>query len=529
MRRGRTVAAMSKIINGRLTGALAVSTAVLVGIAGSVTPASAAVSATPGSAGLGDRLYPLLGNGGYDVTNYNLRLNHPAKNPAQTVNGSVTISAVATQNLSRFNLDFAGNSVGSVYVNGKAATFSRSGEELVITPSAYLPKNKGFWVTVNNFTATPVSATGDAPEGFIATKDGTVLAGQPDTSHNLFPSNDHPRDKATYTISVTVPSGWKGVASGRHLKTTTAGGRTTSVYREAKPMASELAQIVAGDFVVYNRKAVGGVQVRDVVPRRLSSKLLAKAKVERAQLTYMTNKVGKYPFENYGSLVIDADLGFALETQTLSLYDTGLFGAPAYVLNPIMVHELAHQWFGNSVAPKSWSDVWQNEGHATWYELLYAADTKTFKKYTGFANPDAYFKSVYQASDMLRAQYGPVARPKGSASVWDVFNPNVYAGGALVLYALKQKIGAKKFAKLEREWVRKYRGKSASTQDFIALASKVSGQNLKPFLTRWLYGKKTPAMPGHSSWKVASASAASTAAAADTFIVPLRQHMADHH
>ncbi|MDR6323761.1 M1 family metallopeptidase [Actinoplanes couchii] len=514
-------------INNRLTGALAVTTAALVGIAGTAVPASAAAAAKPGSAGLGDRLYPLLGNGGYDVTNYNLRLKHPAKTPTQKVTGSVTISAVATQSLSRFNLDFAGNGVGSVYVNGKAARFTRSGGELVVTPASYLPKGKGFWVTVNDFTATPVSAAKGEPEGFIATRDGTVLAGQPNTAHNLFPSNDHPRDKATYTIAVTVPSGWKGVASGKLLKTTTAGGYVTSTYREAKPMASELAQIVAGDFVVQNRKAVGGVPIRDVFPRRLASKLTGKAAIERSQMSWLTKKVGAYPFENYGSLVIEADLGFALETQTLSLYDTNVFSLPGYVLNPIMAHELAHQWYGNSVAPAAWSDVWLNEGHATWYEMLYASDTKTFKKYTGLANREAYFKAVYQLGDRFRAQYGPVAKPKNAKTVWNVFNPNVYDGGALALYALQQKIGAKKFAKLEREWAKKYKGKSASTAQFIALASKVSGKNLKPFLTNWLYGKKTPAMPG-KNWKVLKASATATSAA-DALVFPNRAHLLSGH
>ncbi|HWS33967.1 MAG TPA: M1 family metallopeptidase [Actinoplanes sp.] len=516
-------------INNRLTGALAVTTAALVGIAGTAVPANAAAAAKPGSAGLGDRLYPRLGNGGYDVTNYNLRLLHPAKNPNQQVSGSVTISAVATQSLSRFNLDFAGNSVGAVWVNGKPAKFARSGEELVITPASYLPKGKAFRVAVNNFTATPVSATSGEPEGFIATRDGTVLAGQPDTAHNLFPSNDHPRDKARYTISVTVPAGWKAVASGKHVKTSTAGGYTTSTYREAKPMASELAQIVAGDFVVQNRAAVGGVPIRDVFPRRLASKLSGKAAVERKQMAWLTKKAGPYPFENYGSLVIEADLGFALETQTLSLYDTNVFGLPSYVLNPIMAHELAHQWYGNSVAPAVWSDVWLNEGHATWYELLYASDTKTFKKYTGFANREAYFKAVYRLGDRFRTQYGPVAKPKNAKSVWNVFNPNVYDGGALVLYALQQKIGAKKFAKLEKEWAKKYRGKSASSAQFIALASKVAGQNLKPFLTKWLYGKKTPAMPGHSSWKALSASSATAATAADALVFPNRAHLLSGH
>ncbi|BFU47594.1 M1 family metallopeptidase [Krasilnikovia sp. MM14-A1004] len=496
---------MKMITHGRIPSVLAAGVTLLVGVAGTVTPAYAGASATPGSAGLGDRLYPKLGNGGYDVTNYDLSLKYAAKDPKQTVTGSVSIWANATQNLSRFDLDFGGGQVGAVSVNGAPATFTRSGEELVITPARSLPKGKAFRVIVNGFTATPVTPSADAPDGFVATPDGSVLAGQPASSHKLFPSNDHPRDKATYTIRMTAPVGWTSVANGRHVTDRTQNGYTTSVYRESKPMASELVQVAVGDFVVKNRKAVNNVPIRDVVPRRLASKLLPKADVERKQLAWMTKKVGAYPFENYGSLVIDANLGFALETQTLSLYDTGLFGAPKYVLDPVMTHELAHQWFGDSVAPKSWSDVWQSEGHATWYELLYAADTKVFKKYTGFANRDAYFKSVYQRANQTRAKYGPVARPKSSKSVWDVFNPNVYDGGALVLYALKQKVGTAKFEKIERAWVKTYRGKSASTQDFIALASKTSGRNLKPFLNSWLYGTKVPAMPGHKDWKASAA------------------------
>lgn len=493
---------MKKIINRGLPSFVAAGISVLIGVTGTATPAFAGAGGTPGSAGLGDRLYPTLGNGGYDVQNYDLGLRYAAKDPKQTIDGDVTVTAVATQNLSRFDLDFGGGKVGSVSVNGTPATFTRSGDELVITPAVFLAKGSRFRVTVNGFTATPTEASADAPDGFVTTPDGSVMAGQPAKSHLLFPSNDHPRDKATYTITMTAPVGWTGVANGRKVSSRTANGYVSSVYRESKPMASELLQVVVGDFVVHNRKPVNGVPIRDVVPRRLAKKLLPKASAERAQLAWMTKKVGAYPFENYGSLVIDADLGFALETQTLSLYDTGLFGTPAYVLNPVMTHELAHQWFGDSVAPRSWSDVWQSEGHATWYELLYATDTKVFKKYTGYKNRDAYFKNVYQRSNQLRSKYGPVARPKKSTSVWDVFNPNVYEGGALALYALQRKVGSAKFQKIERAWVKQYRGKSASTQDFIALASKTSGRNLKPFLNSWLYGTKTPAMPGHKDWKV---------------------------
>jgi len=101
----------------------------------------------------------------------------------------------------------------------------------------------------------------------------------------------------------------------------------------------------------------------------------------------------------------------------------------------------------------------------------------------------------------VRDKYGPVARPR-SGSLDDLFNPNVYDGGALALYALRQKVGATTFAAIERHWVRQYRGRSASTDDFIALASRVSRRDLRPFLVAWLYGKTTPPMPGHPDWTV---------------------------
>ncbi|KUL26697.1 M1 family metallopeptidase [Actinoplanes awajinensis] len=492
---------MSDLIEKRLSTLLAAGVTALLAVAGTAVPAYAGGGpATPGSAGLGDRLYPLLGNGGYDVQDYDLRIRYPEKDPKQTVTGDVTITAVATQNLSRFDLDFGGDAVGTVAVNGRPATFSRSGDELVVTPARDLHKGKRFWVTVSGFTATPIPANADSPAGFVTTPDGTIMAGQPDQSHQLFPSNDHPSDMASYTISMTRPAGWTAVANGRHVRDKTRGATVTSTYREAKPMASELIQLAVGAFTVQTRPAVGGVPIRDVVPTRLAAELLPKIEVERSQLSWMTGKVGRYPFEEYGSLIIDADLGFALETQTLSLYDTGLFGLPSYILDPIMTHELAHMWFGDSVAPVTWSDVWQSEGHATWYELLYADETGQLEDYTGYTSREAYFKDVYTRGDQYRTKYGPVAHPLKADSIWDVFNPNVYDGGALVLYALQQKIGVKKFEALERAWVATNRGKSVGARDFIALASKVSHQDLRGFLNDWLFGTKTPPMPGHPDW-----------------------------
>jgi aminopeptidase N len=159
-----------------------------------------------------------------------------------------------------------------------------------------------------------------------------------------------------------------------------------------------------------------------------------------------------------------------------------------------MVHELAHMWFGDSVAPQQWSDVWQNEGHAAWYEFSsrFGLDSAQFT---------SFMRAVYGAGDLFRAILGPVAQPP-SGDLLALFNNNVYLGGALTLYALRQQVGDPTFRAIERAWVRTFRGRSASTEDFIALASRVSGQDLTVFLRDWLFGTKTPAMPGHPDWTV---------------------------
>ena len=505
-----------------------------------VVPADAAAAKpTPGAPGLGDRLYPTLGNGGYDVVRYDLALTYRKKDPKQAVAGSVRLTATATQDLSSFDLDFAGKAVGQVTVGGVKAAVARRGDELVVTPRTTIKAGSTFTVFVKSFSAVPVpAATESALANYAYTRDGTVLAGQPNGSHRLFPSNDHPRDKATYRIVLKAPRGWVGVANGVLSSKKASRGYDVWTYTEKNPMASELVQVVVGDFVVRSRPPVNGVPLRDVVPRRLASTLLPKAADEGNQLAWLESKVGPYPFENYGSLVIDARLGFALETQTLSLYDTSLFGpkVPTKRLNPVMAHELAHQWFGDSVAPRSWSDVWLNEGHATWYEELYAEKTGVFKDYTGVADPETLWKSVYALGDRWRDRWGPVARPTSGKILWDLFNPNVYYGGSLALYALRQEIGTDAFEQLEREWVTVNKGTSASTDDFIALASKVAGKDLRSFLVAWLYGKRTPPMPGHPDWKVrpVPASAETSAAARarlgqDAFTTRIVQHLRQLH
>jgi aminopeptidase N len=276
-----------------------------------------------------------------------------------------------------------------------------------------------------------------------------------------------------------------------------------------QPMATELVQLAVGNYDVTADGFHSGVFLRDVTARPISAEVLPSLQaVTPGQIDYMQGLVGKMPFDLYGSLVVQADLGFALETQTLELISIDWFrDFTQDTWDPTLLHEMSHMWFGDSVSPYAWDDLWLNEGHASWYEFLYAegrgqleGDTEFYPDPTGYPTMDALMKAVYAHGDEWRAESGPVAKP---ASEDELFAFQRYHGGALVLYALRQKIGATAFQKIERAYVDRFRDRSVSTDDYIALAAQVSGRgDVIPFLRDWLYGTKTPKMPGHPDWKV---------------------------
>jgi aminopeptidase N len=464
----------------------------------------------PGAVGIGDPLFPTLGNGGYDAQHYSMALRYPTADPGTTVHGRITMLARATQALSRFNLDFAGDSVQSVSVDGRRADFTWDDEELSITPRHALRDGEKFAATVR-YTAHAFTPTDIFPFGFFTVNGGSVTAGQPNVGHTFYPVNDHPADKASYDISFDVPEGTTAVGNGDLVFRRTSHGRTYSSYFMREPMASELIQLTVGAFDVTTQPATRGVKIRDVTSSSITAAAQGRLQRTPMHLNWLIDRVGKYPFNTYGVLGADQLFGYALETQTLSLH-------PAFVLfqsyplrfgDPLMVHELAHQWFGDSVAPVRWQDVWLNEGHADYYEKTYGAE---------FFNFDlvGYWRAEYQVANQYRADFGPVAKPTGT-DIFTLFSDNVYGGGSLVLYALRQVVGAQTFSEIERSWVKKYKDESVSTEQFIAHVNKVSHRNLTSFLRHWLYDDTVPPMPGHPDWTSdppTAAAAARTAAAA---------------
>ena len=225
--------------------AVAVIALTMAPLAGAFSAPSAAPHA--GAPGIGDPYFPHDGNGGYDVAHYDIDVAyHPA---TDVLDGRTTIRATATEALSRFNLDLVGLHVESVRVDNAAATWSRTEHELRVTPKKPLQPGHHFVVEVAYHGVPQVF---DEPalglSGFFTTDDGNLLAGQPHGAASWFPVNDHPLDKATYDIDVTVPKGLQAVANGRLVSKQSHGSTTTWNWRLDKPMASYLATMNTGHF-----------------------------------------------------------------------------------------------------------------------------------------------------------------------------------------------------------------------------------------------------------------------------------------
>ena len=453
----------------------------------------AATLPAPVPLGIGDSLFPHLGNPGYDVLSYDIGFTYHGNN--KPLDAVTTIDARTTEPLDRINLDFARGTVRTVDINGQRADFAAADEDLVVEAPGRLPAGVPLHITIWH-TSDP---SGDQKSGgWLRTSDGLAMANQADAAHRVFPSNDHPADKAYFTFRVTAPEELKVVANGLPAGKVRDGSSTTWTYRTAHPMATELAQVSIGRSTVLERTGPHGLPVRDVVPAADAKALERWLKKTPGQLEWMERQVGRYPFETYGLLIADTKTGFELETQTLTLFERSVFTSgiyPEWYVESLMVHELAHQWFGDSVSPRSWSDLWLNEGHASWYEARYAEEHAKRPL-------ERRMRDAYTRSDSWRAAGGPPARPAAPApgEKISIFRPSVYDGSALVLYALRKEIGEPAFDRLERRWVSTHRDSTATTKDFVRLASQIAGRDLTTFFHSWLYGAKTPPMPGHPDW-----------------------------
>ena len=451
-------------------------------------------AAVAGADGFGDPYFPLDGNGGYDVVSYDLELRFDPD--TDVLGGTATVVATAGQTLSAFNLDLFGFEISSVTVDGEEAATARDGCELTVTPAVPLAEDAEF-TTVVAYEGVPEPLDdGLGTAGFIQTEDGALAVGQPDVAASWFPGNDHPADAAAVAVSITVPEGLEGISNGELVDSSTEDGWTTWQWAADEPMAPYLVMLAVGEFDVREYEE-DGIHYWDAVDPALADEdaqgpatvgeIIDSSFDRQAEaIAFLAEWFGPYPFEVAGGVVDDVpDLGFALENQTRPVYSP-LFFTDEGSGEVVVVHELAHQWAGDSVRLAAWQHIWLNEGFATYAEWLWA-------EHEGTSTPQEQFDEIAGVPAGNRFWQVAIGDP-GPASD-QLFAEATYYRGAMTLHALRQEIGDDAFAELLLEWFASEAGQAVTTDDFIALAEEVSGDDLDDLFAEWL-GEGKPASLG---------------------------------
>jgi aminopeptidase N len=451
---------------------------------------SSAREPEPGGSGIGDSYFPLYGNSGYAVRNYRLAVRYDPD--TDRISARAIIVSHAQQALSSFNLDLAGLRVHRVAVDGTPATWTRRADhELVITPSRPVARNALFRTFVR-YSGIPrvVNSPTLGQFGFLTTPDGALAVGEPEIAAFWYPVNDHPRDKARYRVSLTVPRGLQAISNGLPTERRFRGEWVTTSWTTRDPMASYLVFAAIGRFDVHRWRTASGLPVIDAVDSGITGPLRRRIDASLARqgqmLRHLTRWFGPYPFEAVGGVVDDLEIGFALENQTRPVYSPGFWDIPQVPTlgDDVVVHELAHQWYGDSVAVDRWRDIWLNEGFATYAEWLWQGVEHGFTPAEVFRANYAEIPADDEFWDLRIGDPGPQA----------LFDFPVYLRGAMTLQALRAAIGSGEFFQVMRTWALTRRNGNGSTPDFIRLAERISGQELSPLFRAWLFTSGKPAL-----------------------------------
>lgn len=440
------------------------------------------------STGVGDPYFPTAGNGGYDVDTYEISLTVDPLSGA--LDGSTVVRARATQALESFSLDFSGLEVADIALDEKKARYERDDGELIIACPEPIGAGEAFSTEVSySGVPRPLEDTGALSVGWQHGGDSIYTLDEPQGAATWFPVNDHPSDKAAYVFRLTVPTPYVAAANGVLVQTEVGGVDRTFTWEMRQPCASYLATVAVGEFVLSESTAPNGVRIRDYFAVEVAEE--AKKAFARTGdvLAYFSQVFGPYPFDVYGVVVSDLATRAAMENQTLSLFGRDVLEtkmSDAALGAVYLSHELAHQWFGNSVTIREWDDIWLNEGFATYASWLWLEHDM---------GPEALDAMV---ENSLGAVLGQDHDPPGDPGADELFSVSTYQRGALALHALRSTVGDELFFTILREWASRYRHANAATADFVALAGEMAGDaggGVVELLEEWLYQDLVPGLP----------------------------------
>ncbi|MEV0295850.1 M1 family metallopeptidase [Nocardia sp. NPDC050710] len=427
-------------------------------------PGTAYADPFVGSPGLGDPYYPLDGNGGYDVGHYDVTIDYDP--PSRELIGRTRVDATATQALRVFNLDFNGPDVRMVSVNNLPAAFDRNGEhELTVTP--LLPLLPGLPFTVLVDYAGPAADT--EGEGWtLAPSGGAFVAGEPHSATTWYPLNDTPLDKATFALHATVPAEWEVVSNGLRTGDTVRGDKRTVSWESRQPVLGYLTTVAIDHFSYLEQRRANGTPLLSAFAPEAERNRETEQRLPEI-LDFAEALYGPYPFEAAGGIYVDAPIQFSLETQTRPIY------APWTDLQTV-VHEIAHQWWGDSVSVRQWSDICLNECFAS-----YTADYLWPERMEG-ADVDADYRETVAAYQDVPGFWDIPLENPGAGNEFT----SVYYRGPLFLHALRKQLGDDVFFGAVREFITAHTYGNASMPEFRMFMQSKSRTDLTGFFRAWL-------------------------------------------
>ncbi|WP_312878483.1 M1 family metallopeptidase [Amycolatopsis echigonensis] len=439
-------------------------------------------AAEPGADTSGDGYLPEHGNGGYRVRHYDLDLDY--RIGPNRLSATAVLTCEATQALSRLTLDFGEFRVSRVLVEGKPAKYVRRGLKLQVKPARSLPAGTEFQVEVRYAgNPRPVrSRWGDI--GWDELTDGALVASQPVGAPSWFPCNDHPADKASYRLAVATASPYLVAATGNLVSRYQSASTTKWVFERPEPTSTYLMSVQIGRYedlelsdgawvpeLTADRPT--GIVQRAAVPPRLRRAFARDFGRQGRMMEALEEWFGPYPFGEYVVVVTDDDLDDPIEAQGMAIFGANhVDGKRTY--ERLVVHELAHQWFGNSLTVADWQYIWLNEGFATYTEWLWS-------EVSGGEPAEVLARAWYER---MRAK--PADVTIGDPGVARMFDERVYKRGGLTLHALRGEMGDPAFFALVKAWAVENRHAAVTTEQFVSLAESYAGRSLGEFFAGWL-------------------------------------------
>lgn len=431
-----------------------------------------------------DPYTPRSGTSEVRVNHYDLALDYDIL--PNTLRARAVLDARVLEDCSALSLDLEGLTVDRVLVNGQLSSFKHSKHKVVVDAREGFFVDEALTVEIH-YAGTPSPASGAWGDiGWEELSDGVLVAGQPVGAATWFPCNDHPSQKATFRVSVLVDSDYTAISNGALVAVDRQGDRTAWTWESREPVATYLATVQMGQYrrgpVEPDRYPPSRVPLTLACGEHLWARAQHVLAKQHTMMSVFEQRFGAYPFDDYGVVVTDDELEIPLESQPLSIFGPNHL-TESWESERLIAHEMAHQWFGNSVTPASWSDIWLNEGFAHYAEWVWSEAS---------GRRSAHDQAVDAHAELAASKQKLVIGDPGPKKMFD---DRVYVRGALTLHALRMSMGDQTFFTILQRWTAQNRCGNVTTAEFLALASEVSGRPVEPLLHNWLFEKKLPELP----------------------------------